>query len=1349
MTTEEYVLSLLDDLLELVKQDAAPAAQNQWYYTRTHPAPEGVTPEQGPRGAWRWNPQMARAAGLSDDDIDSHLKTEVIEVEEDSEEGEEEFDEALQEGEIGSSALRDAIDNDETAKNAIDTLAGEGKPYIVGGSVRDALLGKPSKDVDIEVYGIPEDELSNIVETKLGGKKEQIGKSFGVFKVGDIDIALPRTETATGTKHTDFDIKTDPNLPLEQAAKRRDFTFNALMYNYQDDEILDFFGGQEDIENKNIKHVDDDTFVEDPLRVYRAAQFAARFDFSIDPSTQKLAKSMDLSTLPKERIFGEFEKMFLKSDTPSKGIQALEDMGVLDKHFSEIADLKGTHQREDYHAEGDVFTHTKMTLDEAAEIIKRFPDEKDKTIIMLATLCHDLGKPATATPDGRAIGHEEAGVEVAESLLNKLTDDKEIINTVLPIVENHLKPPQFYRNKAGDAAFRRLINKHGLKFVELLSAVSEADVRGRLNKAPDGTITKPENKENEWFRQRVKEVSEKAGTKEGKIAPLITGDDLKELGFTEGRQLGDILRDVQSQQEEGELSSGKEALAYVRDKYLDTAGDWISDIKEAVGENSGWDQRSNFLNPKETIFTDSDGNDVMGAELDKDPNGNLHISSMRSFDRGKGNAGKFLSALTRAADSSDTTMTLIAEPFGEGGLDKEGLKRIYKRNGFVFNNPNDPDTGVREPTKPLIINPNAGFVEVDIGPPKESDDQNDSVSKQKNSKIQKMNINVFKYAIDTYIDKQKLAALLQSDSPFAKFMLLKQPAAGSPSQDQWVGGYVPANLRHYHSEGKHIGPYGGRFSIIGHEVDTEGNTIDTATEQPMQVASPEAPETSAVDGHGGETFEDWKTFTASHKRVTSDEVSAIIAQQQAAGRGLGTVKETVFPEAIAKVNDKGEITAATTLDGQLIPCNDAIDEDGRVIRQNTIFNTSITAEKQAHWEGTTQKYWRANKKNKLGTFTKKSRLSQETKQGRKTEKVANLAKSLDVIRSSVKKHLTKPVKVGTQGPKTVRESAFAIALIDHTFKRIGGDGETGIVKDGKEGRPFKIDKDATKAVLKQLKKEKKKVVTDSRGRIFTIGAKGKNKGKKIPKTVFAPGVVTTYGITDCLPEHIKVKNGNVTLEFLGKDAVPNISPITDPFLKKELLKRKKQGGVGKNKTVVGTSSGSVNKYLKAISGQDITAHKFRSFHATRIARDVIREIGNPPGISKKTLDAKIKNANNAQKRRTKSGDKPGVGFSKEELSNIAVAETKKLQLQMLEDKVASKVAPYLAHTASICLEEYIDKQLFEERGWTAKFEQEQQKHANRDLSEVVMSAKEKKAADEAKATKKKSKKSKKSRKRKK
>ena len=235
--------------------------------------------------------------------------------------------------------LKGLASSDPKTKKVLDTLAQHGKPYLVGGGVRDALLGRPSKDVDIEVHGIELDDLAEIVERDLGGKQDQVGKVFGVFKVGDFDIALPRTETKTGAKHTDFDVKPDPNLSLEQAARRRDFTINALMYDSENDEILDFFGGQDDIKSKNIKHVDPKTFVEDPLRVYRAAQFASRFGFSIDPSTQKLARSMDLSDLPKERVFGEVQKMLLQSPKPSIGIQALDDMNVLDKHFSEISDL--------------------------------------------------------------------------------------------------------------------------------------------------------------------------------------------------------------------------------------------------------------------------------------------------------------------------------------------------------------------------------------------------------------------------------------------------------------------------------------------------------------------------------------------------------------------------------------------------------------------------------------------------------------------------------------------------------------------------------------------------------------------------------------------------------------------------------------------------------------------------------------------------------------------------------------------------------------------------------------------------------------------------------------------------
>ena len=1188
MTTEEYVLSLLDDLLELVKQDAAPAAQNQWYYTRTHPAPEGVTPEQGPRGAWRWNPQMARAAGLSDDDIDSHLKTEVIEVEEDSEEGEEEFDEALQEGEIGSSALRDAIDNDETAKNAIDTLAGEGKPYIVGGSVRDALLGKPSKDVDIEVYGIPEDELSNIVETKLGGKKEQIGKSFGVFKVGDIDIALPRTETATGTKHTDFDIKTDPNLPLEQAAKRRDFTFNALMYNYQDDEILDFFGGQEDIENKNIKHVDDATFVEDPLRVYRAAQFAARFDFSIDPSTQKLAKSMDLSTLPKERIFGEFEKMFLKSDTPSKGIQALDDMGVLDKHFSEIADLKGTHQREDYHAEGDVFTHTKMTLDEAAEIIKRFPDEKDKTIIMLATLCHDLGKPATATPDGRAIGHEAAGVEVAESLLNKLTDDKEIINTVLPIVENHLRPPQYYRNKAGDAAFRRLINKHGLKFIELLSAVSEADVRGRLNKAPDGTITKPENKENEWFRQRVKEVSEKSGTKEGKIAPLVTGDDLKELGFTQGKQLGDVLRDVQRRQEEGNLSSTEEALSYIREKLSDN-----------------------------------------------------------------------------------------------------------------------------------------------------------SFTKQKNSKIQKMNITDFIHAIDTYIEKQELSALLHSDSPFAKFLLLKDekwyyvrnhpaPEGVTPQQGPQGGWRWNAAMARGAglTEGQiaeHIGSSENANAKATSDVGITAQA-DIAEEEPDITTS----ELNLDD------FVSWEEWSQGFKEISSDELKLLTRQQSIIGMGDGTASKTKYPFSFAVKNDEGKITQVTSADGQLVAVTETSGDKGPT-RTNVKFSTIASSHVQFTYERTNVD------KGELEIVRNYSFAHKASSAGAKFLTNQEFAKNIGTLRNAVKRDLTSKKRV-------IREAAVAVALLDATFKRVDADeGRSNVTSD----RPDK------KKIAKLLKTFKEKGGTkngtgrwswtqDSKGRIFRTMS-----GEKRDVTPYEIDRVTTYGISSIQPKHVtQLKDGRVQLKFLGKDAVENKIIIKDSFLAKELLARKKNPpgkgtettSSGKKKAVpqlLNIGYSSISNYMKTNTGvKDASPHHFRYFHATRLAEEAMGKIGAP---KKLTMDGKVRTQGGADRTVRTEMNKlnnemialRGTGLTADEKLGATAMVCKNLHTDNLIATVGEYVAPNLSHKPKQSIETYIDPTVFETTGWSESMGENTYELTNAVMKMRFTTKKAKKTTKKKKSTKRK------------
>jgi len=462
--------------------------------------------------------------------------------------------------------VQEVIDANPQAQQILQDLGQQGTPYVVGGGVRDILLGKPSKDIDIEMHGVPMDKLGQLME-KHGGKSEQVGKQFGVFKVGDVDVSLPRTETKTGTKHTDFDVQVHTSLPLKQAARRRDFTMNALMYDVKNHKVIDFFGGHDDIVAKKIKHVDDKTFVEDPLRVYRAAQFAGRFGFSIDDSTKKLAQSMDLSDLPKERIFDEMSKLLLKSPSPSVGLQALEDMGVFNQQMTELKDLRDTIQRDDFHAEGDVFTHTKMVIDEAARVSKRFEREKDRHIIMLSALLHDIGKPATTNERGLSHGHSEAGTEPARQFLERLTTDKEIIDTVVQIVELHLVPLQYHhqREELKDSTLRRMINKHGTHFLNLLSAVSEADALGRRHRQPDGSTIKPTNEANEWFRANIKRVSEESGsTPEGRIKPLVTGNDLLDLGFVQGRRIGEVLQDIKRQQEEGKLTDKKEALDYIQ-----------------------------------------------------------------------------------------------------------------------------------------------------------------------------------------------------------------------------------------------------------------------------------------------------------------------------------------------------------------------------------------------------------------------------------------------------------------------------------------------------------------------------------------------------------------------------------------------------------------------------------------------------------------------------------------------------------------------------------------------------------------------------------------------------------------
>ena len=232
-----------------------------------------------------------------------------------------------------------------------------GRAMLVGGCVRDELMGIEPKDWDVEIYGIKPEKLREILNEF--GEVNAVGEAFTVYKVGQhLDVSIPRRERKTGKGHRGFTVEGDPEMTFEEASKRRDFTINAILKDAITGEIIDCFGGQADLEKKIIRHVSDETFAEDSLRVLRAAQFAARFEFDIAPETVELCRSIDVTDLPKERIWGEMEKLLLKSEKPSIGLQWLYDLNVVEQIFPEMKSLVGVPQEKEWHPEGDVDVHT-------------------------------------------------------------------------------------------------------------------------------------------------------------------------------------------------------------------------------------------------------------------------------------------------------------------------------------------------------------------------------------------------------------------------------------------------------------------------------------------------------------------------------------------------------------------------------------------------------------------------------------------------------------------------------------------------------------------------------------------------------------------------------------------------------------------------------------------------------------------------------------------------------------------------------------------------------------------------------------------------------------------------------
>jgi tRNA nucleotidyltransferase (CCA-adding enzyme) len=439
-----------------------------------------------------------------------------------------------------------------------------GRALLVGGCVRDALLGLRPKDWDVEVYGVEPKRLRALLEKF--GRVDAVGEAFTVYKLGhDLDVSLPRRERKAGRGHRGFVIEGDPAMSVEEAARRRDFTINAILSDPLTDEHLDPYGGRADLERKLLRAVAPETFVEDSLRVLRAAQLAARFELDVDPATVELCRSIDLTDLPAERVWGELEKILLQAPRPSLGFEWLAKLGATRQLFPEVHALVGVPQEEAWHPEGPCDVHTWLTLDRAREQIDDLPYAK-KVTVMLAALCHDFGKPATTEfVEGRirSRGHDEAGVRPTISFLDRLKiftlGGYDVRSQVVELVRLHLKPGEFYRKREEitDGALRRLARRCEL---DLLYRVAKADSLGR--NAPWVPREKWYGAEaQEWFIGRARELE----VEERPPAPLLMGRHLLEMGLAPGPRVGEIARAVYEMQLDGRVRTLEEAQAAARE----------------------------------------------------------------------------------------------------------------------------------------------------------------------------------------------------------------------------------------------------------------------------------------------------------------------------------------------------------------------------------------------------------------------------------------------------------------------------------------------------------------------------------------------------------------------------------------------------------------------------------------------------------------------------------------------------------------------------------------------------------------------------------------------------------------
>jgi tRNA nucleotidyltransferase (CCA-adding enzyme) len=445
-----------------------------------------------------------------------------------------------------------------------------GRPRLVGGIVRDWLLGLPSTNFDVEVGGVGFEALRRALSPF--GATDVVGRSFGVIKVrgaagAEYDFSLPRRESKTGAGHRGFAVEPDPDLSDADAAARRDFTINSIAVDPFTGAVIDPFGGRADLGARVLRHTGP-AFADDPLRVLRAFQLAARFELTLDAGTAELCRGMvaTYAELPVERVWGEWDKWAVKSVRPSRGLEVLEETGWI-VHFPEVAALRGTRQEPDWHPEGDVLTHTGHCLDALVRLPawSTSPDER-RRLLAFAVLAHDFGKPPTTQHAERrgamrwvSPGHEAAGGPLAESFLRRIGAPLHLDAPIRALVVNHLAHHHGREGDYTDAQVRRLARRLAPATIDDLALVMASDSLGRPPLPATEILALIER-----LRGRAAALEVEASAPR----PILQGRHMVALGRSPGPGFKPVLEAAFEAQLDGAFADEAGALAWLKESGL-------------------------------------------------------------------------------------------------------------------------------------------------------------------------------------------------------------------------------------------------------------------------------------------------------------------------------------------------------------------------------------------------------------------------------------------------------------------------------------------------------------------------------------------------------------------------------------------------------------------------------------------------------------------------------------------------------------------------------------------------------------------------------------------------------------